>query len=177
MALCCSTSTLINYELNWTELNGITIILIIMSIVVIITVTYITIQIIVFNLKVLKNYKYTLWLITIIKISILINLYFQQNKPNSEASECSVSQDTPRRLRLATVSIPTPQQHIMKINSKWNAVSNQQGATVLVYWSFYWSIWICSTCFGRQTRPSSGTFLTLTAAISVHCTKSCTYSQ
>ena len=25
-----------------------------------------------------------------------------------------------------------------------------------VYWLFYWSIWICSTCFGRQTRPSSG---------------------
>ena len=37
-----------------------------------------------------------------------------------------------------------------------NDVSNQQYATIFVYWSFYSSIWICSTCFGRQIRPSSG---------------------
>jgi len=34
-------------------------------------------------------------------------------------------------------------------------VNNQQDATNSVCWSFYWSIWICSTCFGRQTRSSS----------------------
>jgi len=39
-------------------------------------------------------------------------------------------------------------------------VSNQQDAIIFVYWSFYWSIWICSTCFGRQTRPSPGAILT-----------------
>ena len=39
-------------------------------------------------------------------------------------------------------------------------VSNQNDATIFIYWSFYWSIWICSTCFGRQTRPSSRAFLT-----------------
>ena len=26
---------------------------------------------------------------------------------------------------------------------------------------FYWSIWICSTCFGRQTHPFSGALLTV----------------
>jgi len=31
-------------------------------------------------------------------------------------------------------------------------VSNQQDATNYIYWSFY----ISSTCFGQQTRPSSG---------------------
>jgi len=85
-----------------------------------------------------------------------------------------------------------------------NDVSNQQDATIFVYWSFYWYIWISSICFGRQTRPSSGALLTVytalvqrtdiatdrwqgwdgtrlschrLAAISVHCTKSCIYSQ
>jgi len=42
-----------------------------------------------------------------------------------------------------------------------NGVSNQQDATIFVYWSFYWPIWICSTCFGLQTRPSSGALLTV----------------
>ena len=31
-------------------------------------------------------------------------------------------------------------------------VRNQQDAAVSIYWSFYWSIWIFSTCFGRQTN-------------------------
>ena len=46
----------------------------------------------------------------------------------------------------------------------YDDVSNQQDATNSVYWSFYWSIWICSTCFGRQTRPSSGALLTVYTA-------------
>ena len=46
-----------------------------------------------------------------------------------------------------------------------NDVSNKQDATNSVYWSFYWSIWICSTCFGRQTRPSSGALLTVYTAL------------
>ena len=44
-------------------------------------------------------------------------------------------------------------------------VSNQQDATSFVFWSFYWSIWICSTCFGRQTRPSSRALLTVYTAL------------
>jgi len=35
--------------------------------------------------------------------------------------------------------------------------THSQDASNFVYWPFDWSIWICSTCFGRQTRPSSGT--------------------
>jgi len=46
-----------------------------------------------------------------------------------------------------------------------NDVSNQQDATIFVYWSFYLSIWICCTCFGRQTRPSSGPRLTVYTAL------------
>ena len=42
-----------------------------------------------------------------------------------------------------------------------NDVSNQQDATIFVSCSLYWSTWICSTCFGRQTRPSSGALLTV----------------
>ena len=42
-----------------------------------------------------------------------------------------------------------------------NDVNNQQDATIFVYWS----IWICSTCFGRQTRPSSGALLTVYTAL------------
>jgi len=44
-------------------------------------------------------------------------------------------------------------------------VSNQQDATIVVYWSFYRSIWVCFTCFGRQTRPSSGALLTVYTAL------------
>jgi hypothetical protein len=50
-----------------------------------------------------------------------------------------------------------------------NDVGNQKGATIFVYWSFYWSIWICSTCFGRQTRPPSGALLTVYTAL-LQCT-------
>jgi hypothetical protein len=53
--------------------------------------------------------------------------------------------------------------------SQDNDLSNQQDATVFVYWSFYWSIWIFSTCFALQTRPSSGAFLTVYTAL-LQCT-------
>ena len=77
---------------------------------------------------------------------------------------------------------------IGKVAENYDA-SNQQDATNSVYWSFYWSIWICSTYFGWQTLPSSGALLTVYTAL-VHTmhlcccrpvgalyTKSCVYSQ
>ena len=69
--------------------------------------------------------------------------------------------------------------------SQNNDLSNQQDATIFVYWSFYWSIWICSTCFRQQTRPSSGALLAVYTAL-LQCTgrqqyrcivSNCIYSQ
>ena len=50
-----------------------------------------------------------------------------------------------------------------------NDVSNQQDATNSVYWSFYRSTRICSTCSGRQIRPPSGAVLTIYKDL-VQCT-------
>ena len=40
-------------------------------------------------------------------------------------------------------------------------IIEQHDGRIFFYRSFYLSICICSTCFGRQTRPSAGAILTI----------------